>query len=80
MSLDIEYTRWSEFEDRTTWPVASDWGAPSNYSEEEGLEVIPVGDADLDDTIEYRLGVEHEFFDDTQARFGFLYCPSYIDD
>jgi long-subunit fatty acid transport protein len=80
VSLDIEYTRWSEFEDNTGWPVGSDWGAPSNYSEIEGLEVIPTGDVDLDDTIEYRLGVEHEFFDDTQARFGFYYCPSYIDE
>jgi long-subunit fatty acid transport protein len=80
VSLDIEYTRWSEFDDKTAWPVASDWGAPSNYSETQGLEVIPTGDADLDDTVEYRLGVEHEFFDDTQARFGFYYCPSYIDD
>ncbi len=34
---------------------------------------------DLDDTIVYRVGVEHGFFDDTQARFGFVYEPSYTD-
>lgn len=36
-------------------------------------------DPDLDDTVTYRIGVEHEFYDDTQARFGFAYQPSYVD-
>jgi hypothetical protein len=34
---------------------------------------------DLEDTFTYRIGVEHEFFDDTMARFGFSYQPSYVD-
>lgn len=55
VNLDVEYARWSEFEDNTR-------------------------DADFDDTITYRIGVEHEFYDDTQARFGFSYQPSYIDE
>jgi hypothetical protein len=38
-----------------------------------------VGDLEFDDTIVYRAGVEHGFFDDTFARFGFLYEPSYVD-
>ncbi len=56
VSLDIEYTQWSEFEDSL------------------------VDDLDLDDTIEYRVGVQHQFFNTTQARFGFLYQPSYTDE
>ncbi len=56
VSLDIEYTEWSKFEDSLT------------------------DDLDLSDTIEYRVGVEHQFFNTTQARFGFLYQPSYMDD
>ena len=38
------------------------------------------GDPDFEDTIVYRLGVEHGFYDDSYARFGFLYQPAYIDD
>jgi hypothetical protein len=34
----------------------------------------------LDDTITYRAGVEHSFFDNSLARFGFVYEPSYIDE
>jgi hypothetical protein len=56
VSLDIEYTQWSEFEDSL------------------------IDDLDLDDTIEYRVGVEHEFFNSSHARFGFLYQPSYMDE
>jgi long-subunit fatty acid transport protein len=37
-------------------------------------------DLGFDDTIEYRAGVEHQFFDNTQARFGFVYQPSYFDE
>jgi hypothetical protein len=36
-------------------------------------------DPDLDDTVTYRAGVEHSFFDNSLARFGFVYEPSYID-
>jgi hypothetical protein len=36
-------------------------------------------DPKLDDTVTYRVGVEHEFFDKTMARFGFSYEPSYVD-
>lgn len=36
-------------------------------------------DPELDDTIVYRVGVEHGFYDDTQARFGFVYEPSFTD-
>jgi hypothetical protein len=36
-------------------------------------------DPQLDDTVVYRIGVEHGFYDQTQARFGFVYEPSYID-
>jgi len=56
VNLDIEYTRWSSFEDGL-------------------LDDAP----ELDDTIVYRVGVEHGFYDDTQARFGFVYEPSYVD-
>ncbi len=56
VSLDIEYTEWSKFEDSL------------------------IEDLDLSDTVEYRVGVEHQFFNTTQARFGFLYQPSYMDD
>ena len=38
------------------------------------------GDPDFDDTIVYRLGVEHGFYDDSFLRFGFLYQPAYVDD
>jgi len=37
-------------------------------------------DTEFDDTVTYRLGVEHAFFDDTFARFGFMYQPSYVDE
>lgn len=37
-------------------------------------------DPDLDDTFTYRLGVEHGFFDNSLARFGFMYRPSYVDE
>lgn len=37
-------------------------------------------DPDLDDTMIYRVGVEHSFFDNSLARFGFLYEPSYVDE
>jgi len=37
-------------------------------------------DPELNDTFTYRLGVEHGFFDDTFARFGFSYQPSYVDE
>ena len=56
VSFDVEYTRWSEFED--------------------GLGENP----DFDDTIEFRFGVEHSFYDKTSARFGFQYAPSYMDE
>lgn len=56
VNLDIEYTRWSEFEDSF------------------------IDDPELDDTIEYRLGVEHVFYNETSARFGFMYAPSYFDE
>ncbi|MBD3367590.1 MAG: hypothetical protein GF405_05395 [Candidatus Eisenbacteria bacterium] len=38
------------------------------------------GDPDFENTITYRLGVEHGFYDNSFARFGFLYQPAYIDD
>lgn len=56
VSCDVEFTRWSEFED-------------------DAID----GDPGLDDTVVYRLGVEHGFFDNTFARFGFAYIPSYVD-
>lgn len=56
VSFDVEYTKWSNFDDGL-------------------LEESP----DLDDTVVYRVGVEHGFYDDTQARFGFVYEPSYTD-
>jgi len=39
-----------------------------------------VNGPELDDTFTYRLGVEHGFFDDSLARFGFSYQPSYADE
>jgi long-subunit fatty acid transport protein len=56
VSCDVEYTRWSDFEDNM------------------------LDDPELNDTFTYRLGVEHGFFDDTFARFGFSYRPSYVDE
>ncbi|MBD3347610.1 MAG: hypothetical protein GF400_00240 [Candidatus Eisenbacteria bacterium] len=56
VSFDVEYVRWSEFEDGSV---------------EE--------DPELDDTVVYRVGIEHGYYDDTQARFGFIYEPSYVD-
>jgi len=56
LSFDVEFTRWSDFDDGR-------------------LDTDP----DLDDTLVYRVGVEHGFYDDTQARFGFIYEPSYWD-
>lgn len=37
-------------------------------------------DLEFDDTVEYHAGVEHQFFDNTQARFGFAYQPAYFDE
>jgi long-subunit fatty acid transport protein len=56
LSLDVEYTRWSDFKDSM------------------------VDDVELDDTIEYRLGVEHQFYNKSHARFGFAYQPAYFDE
>ena len=56
VNFDVEYTRWSEFDDGL-------------------MDESP----DLDDTVVYRVGVEHGFYDDTQVRFGFVYEPSYSD-
>ena len=56
LSFDVEYTRWSEFEDSMV----------------DGVE--------LDDTIEYRVGVEHQFYNKSHARFGFAYQPAYFDE
>ncbi|MBN2564997.1 MAG: hypothetical protein JXB46_04745 [Candidatus Eisenbacteria bacterium] len=39
----------------------------------------PGSNPKLDDTVTYRIGVEHGFFDNTMARFGFSYEPSYVD-
>jgi hypothetical protein len=38
-----------------------------------------VEDPDLDDTVEYRLGVEHQFYNRSHVRFGFSYQPAYFD-
>jgi hypothetical protein len=38
------------------------------------------GDPDFENTVVYRVGVEHGFYDDSYARFGFLYQPAYIDE
>ena len=63
VSCDVEYTRWSDFREY----VPTVWGLKEAY------------DPGLNDTFTYRLGVEHGFFDDTFARFGFSYKPSYVD-
>ena len=66
LSCDVEYTRWSDLTKQVSWM---------------GLEEFKVVvDPELDDTLTYRLGVEHGFFDDTYARFGFSYQPSYVDE
>jgi len=49
----------------------------SDFEVSEGY--IADGDPELEDTVVYRVGVEHGFYDDTQARFGFIYEPSYAD-
>jgi hypothetical protein len=64
--FDVEYTKWSDFEIGKGAFI-------------EGLYEV-VGRPDLDDTLVYRVGVEHSFFDNTLARFGFLYEPSYVDE
>jgi long-subunit fatty acid transport protein len=64
VTCDVAYTQWSDFRE---YP-------PSPWSLEEAY------DPDLDDTFTYRLGVEHGFFDNSLARFGFMYQPSYADE
>jgi hypothetical protein len=49
----------------------------TNWSQFED-SMLPT-DPDLEDTFVYRVGVEHEFYDTTTARFGFSYEPSYVD-
>ncbi len=49
----------------------------SDFDVSEGYVVA--SEPKLDDTMVYRVGVEHGFYDDTQARFGFVYEPSYMD-
>ena len=39
-----------------------------------------VDDVSLDDTVEYRVGVEHQFYNKSHARFGFAYQPAYFDE
>jgi long-subunit fatty acid transport protein len=51
----------------------------AQWSEFEDRTVGRVRDPKLDDTVTYRIGVEHGFFDNTFARFGFRYQPSYTD-
>jgi hypothetical protein len=65
VSCDVEYTPWSDFS-RSVRP--------------EGDDDEDTTDPGLDDTLTYRLGVEHGFFDNTFARFGFSYQPSYVDE
>jgi hypothetical protein len=67
VSCDVEYTRWSDFREGVPGPFS-----PFDLTEEY--------DPELNDTFTYRLGVEHGFFDDTFARFGFSYRPSYTDE
>lgn len=64
VSCDVEYARWSDFREHV--PV-------SRAATEEF-------DPELDDTLVYRLGVEHGFFDTSFLRFGFMYKPSYADE
>ncbi len=66
VSCDVEYSRWSDFEEYTPWSGSED--SSTAY------------DPKLDDTLVYRVGVEHGFFDTSFARFGFLYQPSYTDE
>jgi hypothetical protein len=49
----------------------------SDFEVSEGYVVVE--GPELEDTVVYRVGVEHGFYDDTQARFGFIYEPSYAD-
>ena len=74
VNLDIEYTRWSDFTYKWIPTLQID---PSAARDEEQEPVVY--DPELDDTVVYRVGVEHGFADDTQARFGFVYEPSYVD-
>jgi len=55
VSFDVEYVRWSQFEDSMT------------------------DDVEMEDTVEYRVGVEHQFYNRSHARFGFSYQPAYFD-
>jgi hypothetical protein len=66
VSCDVEYTPWSD--------------ASGVLRDADPLGVSTHYDPELDDTLTYRLGVEHGFFDNTFARFGFSYQPSYVDD
>jgi hypothetical protein len=76
VNLDIEYTRWSDFTSKWTWapPPGIDWWPTPGEA-----PAPAVYDPEFDDTVVYRVGVEHGFADDTQARFGFVYEPSYVD-
>ena len=64
VTFDVEYARWSDFREHVP--------AARGVTEEV--------DPELDDTLVYRLGVEHGFFDTSFARFGFQYQPSYADE
>jgi long-subunit fatty acid transport protein len=66
VSCDVEYARWSDFVEYVPWSGSE--GSSTAY------------DPKLDDTLVYRLGVEHGFFDTSFARFGFSYQPSYADE
>lgn len=71
VSFDIEFAFWSDFDVEYSVPGGEGWARVDDFLD---------GEADFDDTVIYRVGVEHSFFDESLARFGFLYEPSYIDE
>ena len=72
-ALGFEYRPRNEFRTSVNFDVEYTlWSDFKDDLLDEGPE--------LDDTMIYRVGVEHSFFDKSLARFGFLYEPSYIDE
>ncbi len=76
-ALGFEYRPRNELRTSVSFDIEYTLWSDFRVLDTEGLVVEDPG---LDDTMIYRAGVEHSFFDNSLARFGFLYEPSYVDE